>query len=402
MTERLFDGLKVIDAASFIAGPVAATVLADFGADVIKVESPTGDGIRMISKMPGMPVDNRDYASQVDNRSKRSICVDLSAPEGRAVLDRLLADADVLITNFIPRVREKLGLRYEDLAPKFPRLIYASMTAYGEEGPEAEKTGFDATALWARSGLMDLVKPAPDAPPARSLPGMGDHPAGLALLSAILMAIIKRGRTGQGSKVSSSLVATGIWMNAFYGQAALNGAEIPPRPSRENTINPLGNIYRCADGRWFNLAIVNQDREAPPFFKTIGREDLLADPRFVDPAARRTNATALREILDDVFAAQPWSHWAEAFKSGGVTVGTVAKITDLAEDTQLRHAGAVIDGASGPTIGSPIFLDGEEKLDPVAAPEPGGDTKTILAELGYNDDQIKEMLAAGTVVAPKF
>lgn len=401
MTERLFDGLKVIDAASFIAGPVAATILADFGADVIKVESPAGDGVRTISKMPGMPVLDRDYSSQVTNRSKRSICLDLTVPEGRAVMDRLLADADILITNFLPRARAKLGLRYEDLAEKFPRLIYASMTGYGETGPDAEKTGFDATALWARSGLMDLVKPAPDAPPSRSLPGMGDYPSGLALLSSILMALIKRDRTGRGSKVMTSLAATGVWMNAYYGQAALAGADIPPRPHRSEAPNALGNVYQCADGRWFNLAIVNQVREAPGLFKALGREDILADPRFSDPMVRRTHAQELREILDAIFAEQPWAHWEQVFKGAGVTVGTVARVTDLAGDEQLRLAGAVIDGPEGLTIGSPVFLDGEEKRPPRIVPPPGGDNREVLAELGYDDGTIEALVKAGVVVNPK-
>ena len=396
MTEQpLFHGLKVIDAASFIAGPVAATILADFGADVIKVESPGGDGIRTVGGMPGMPVDTNDYASQVDNRSKRNLCLDLRTDQGREVMDRLLADADVLITNFIPRVRKKLGLDYEDLAERYPRLIYASMTAYGETGPDAEKTGFDTTALWARSGMMDLVKPAPDSPPARSLPGMGDHPTGLALLSAILMALIKRDRTGKGSKVSTSLVATGLWMNAFYGQAALNGADIPPRPSRDDALNALSNIYRSGDGRWFNLALVNEDREAPGFFRAIGRSDMLDDPRFQDTASRRLNAPALREFLDGYFATETWAHWQAALQTEGLTFSAVARVGDLADDAQLRHAGAVIDGPNGPTIGSPVFMDGVEKVPVKSAPGLGADSQEILAELGFDPDQIKAMFASG-------
>ena len=143
MDHRLFEGLRVVDAASFIAGPVAATVLADFGADVIKVEAPGGDGIRRISTMPGMPQDAVDYASQVDNRTKRGLCLDLSTDQGREVMDRLLATADVMITNFVPRARARLGLGWDEVSARHPRLIYASMSAYGESGPEAQKTGFE-------------------------------------------------------------------------------------------------------------------------------------------------------------------------------------------------------------------------------------------------------------------
>ncbi|MEM7190055.1 MAG: CoA transferase [Pseudomonadota bacterium] len=395
----LLKGLKVIDAASFIAAPVAATVMADFGADVIKVEAPGGDGFRDIYALPGMPIDSRNYAWDVDNRSKRGICIDLRSEQGRSVLDRLLEDADVLITNFVPRVREKLGLRYEDLADRFPRLIYASMSAYGEAGPEAEKTGFDSTALWARSGLMDLVRPNPGAVPARSLPGMGDHPTGISLLAGIMMALWKREQTGKGSSVSTSLVANGIWMNAFYGQAALNDAEIPERPPRDETPNALSALYKCRDGRWFLLAIVNyEDKAAPGFFKAIGREDLLADPRFADSTARRANAAALMDILDGIFASADWEHWKDRLTEHGVTFGTIARNADIPTDSQLRHAGAVVDDDLGRAmIGSPVFVDGASKRVPGPAPGLGEHTREILAEHGYSAQKIEGLLSEGSV-----
>ena len=398
----LLHGLKVIDAASFIAGPVAATVLADFGADVIKVEAPGGDGFRDIYALPGMPIDSRNYAWEVDNRSKRGICIDLRSDEGRAVLDRLLEDADVLVTNFVPRVRQKLGLTYEQIAPRFPRLVYASMSAYGESGPEAEKTGFDSTALWARSGLMDLVRPDPGAVPARSLPGMGDHPTGMSLLAGIMMALWKREKTGRGSEVSTSLVANGIWMNAFYGQAALNDAEIPERPPRDETPNALSALYKCADGRWFLLAIVNyEDRAAPGFFKAVGLEHLLADPRFADSPSRRANAAELMAILDAVFATQDWPHWRDRLTEYGVTFGTIARNADIPQDTQLRHAGAVVDDEQGrPMIGSPVFVGGAAKRPPAPAPGIGEHSRQILAEHGYGEDEIEAMLSRGIVQTP--
>ncbi|MEM6660928.1 MAG: CoA transferase [Pseudomonadota bacterium] len=395
----LLKGLKVIDAASFIAAPVAATVMADFGADVIKVEAPGGDGFRDIYALPGMPIDTRNYAWEVDNRSKRGICIDLRSDAGRTVLDRLLDDADVLITNFVPRVRQKLGLRYQDLKARYPRLIYASMSAYGEAGPEAEKTGFDSTALWARSGLMDLVRPDPDTAPARSLPGMGDHPSGMSLLAGIMMALWQRERTGQGSQVSTSLVANGIWMNAFYGQAALNRAEIPVRPPRDETPNALSALYRCSDDRWFLLAIVNyEDRAAPGFFKAIGREDLLQDPRFATSTARRQNAAELMAILDQTFASADWPTWQARLTEHGVTFGTVARNADMPEDKQLRHAGAVVDDHLGrPMIGSPVFVGGAAKRPPAPAPGLGEHTREILAQHGYGPEDIDRMLSEGVV-----
>jgi len=240
--DRLLAGLRVIDAASFIAGPVAATILADFGADVIKLEPPEGDSYRQRAGGAGVPESPYDYRWIVDNRTKRGLAVDLRQPEGRAVLQRLVARADVFVTNAPLDSRARLGIRWEDLAPLNPRLVYASLTAYGERGDEAARTGFDGTALWARTGLMDLVRPSPDAPPSRSLPGMGDHPTGITLLAAIMAALYRREKTGRGAMVSTSLMANGLWWNAIQVQAALSGARVEPRPAREAAATALANL----------------------------------------------------------------------------------------------------------------------------------------------------------------
>jgi len=219
----LLAGVRVIDAASFIAGPVATTIMADLGADVIKVEPPDGDPYRHRAGGPGVPESPYNYRWIVDNRTKRGLALDLRQPAGRAVLLRLVACADVFVTNTPLDSRARLGIRWEDLASLNPRLVYASLTAYGEHGEEAPRTGFDATALWARTGLMDLLKPSPDSPPARSLPGMGDHPTGVTLFAAIMAALYRRGRTGRGGMVSTSLLANGLWWNAIQVQAASPG-----------------------------------------------------------------------------------------------------------------------------------------------------------------------------------
>ena len=210
----LLDGLRVIDSASFIAGPVATTILADLGADVIKLEPPDGDPYRHRTGGPGVPDSPYNYRWIVDNRTKRGLALDLRRAEGRAVLHRLVRAADVFVTNTPLDSRARLGIRWEDLAPLNTRLIYASITAYGERGEEAPRSGFDSTALWARTGLMDLVRPSPDSPPSRSLPGMGDHPTGVSLFAAIMSALYRREKTGTGTMVSTSLMANGLWWNA--------------------------------------------------------------------------------------------------------------------------------------------------------------------------------------------
>src|SRR5215472_8460116 len=280
MSDFLLAGVRVIDAASFIAGPVATTIMADLGADVIKIEPPDGDPYRNRTGGPGVAESPYNYRWIIDNRTKRGLALDLRHAAGQAVIHRLVERADVFVTNTPLESRARLRIRWQDLAPLNPRLVYASMTAYGERGEEAPRTGFDATALWARTGLMDLVRPSPDSPPARSLPGMGDHPTGVSLFAAIMTALYRRDRTGQGTMVATSLMANGLWWNAIQVQAALSGARVVARPSREAAASALANLYRCADGRWFLLNLVSEERDWPRFTLAIGRPELLTDSRF--------------------------------------------------------------------------------------------------------------------------
>ena len=256
MGELVFDGLKVIDCASFIAGPAAATVMSDFGAEVIKIEPPgAGDPYRRRAQPPIGPGLAGNPGFVLDGRNKKSLALDLRQPAAREVLYRLVAAADVFITNYPPPVRRRLGITYEDLSPLNPRLIYASFTGYGETGPEADKPGFDATAWWARSGLMHLVRAGEEAAPARSLPGMGDHPSAMGTYGAIVTALYQRERTGRGAYVGSSLLANGLWANGCSVQAALCGEKVVPQPPRERGINALRIHYRCRDNRWLLLSI---------------------------------------------------------------------------------------------------------------------------------------------------
>ncbi|MDO9062700.1 MAG: CoA transferase, partial [Bradyrhizobium sp.] len=220
MEKGIFDGLKVLDCASFIAAPAAATVLSDFGADVIKIEPPgLGDPYRNLPNLPGYPASQHNYSWMLEARNKKSLALDLSRPEGQAVLHRLVTEADVFITNFPPAVRERLALTFAQLAPLNERLIYASFTGYGEKGEEANKPGFDSNAYWARSGLMDLVRADENTTPARSVAGMGDHPCAMALFGAIVTALYRRERTGKGSQVKSNLMANGMWASSVLAQA---------------------------------------------------------------------------------------------------------------------------------------------------------------------------------------
>jgi crotonobetainyl-CoA:carnitine CoA-transferase CaiB-like acyl-CoA transferase len=400
----LFEGLRVLDVASFIAGPAAATILGDFGADVIKVEPPgSGDPWRSIARQPGMPQSEHNYCWTLTARGKRSLALDLKSADGQAVLHRLVAGADVFVTNFPLPVRARLGIAYEQLSPLNPRLVYASMTAYGERGEEAEKTGFDATAWWARSGLMETVRADRDALPARSVPGMGDHPTALAVYGAIVTALWRRERTGTGAYVHSSLLASGAWANGSFIPAALAGAEIPDRPPRSKARNALGNIYRCRDGRWINLSISPQQEERgwPRLCQCLGRAELADDPRFATRAARHANAALLVAALDDAFAHCESREVERRLDRAGFNSGVALRVADLPEDRQMRDADILVPmpGAGGAemTVNSPFWIAEAPKRPPRAAPALGQHSAEILGECGYSSAEIERLAAAGTI-----
>ncbi len=397
---RLLDGIRVIDAANFIAGPVSTTIMADFGADVVKVEPPTGDIYRV--RGAGYPPSAYNYPWIVDNRSKRSVAIDLRTPDGQALLHRLVRDVDVFVTNAPLNSRARLRVRYEDLAPLNARLIYASISAYGEAGEEASKPGFDSIALWARTGLMDLVRASPHVPPARSLPGMGDHPTGTALFAAIMAALYQRERTGRGAIVSTSLLANGLWMNAIPVQGILCGTRTEVRPPREEAVSALANLYRCRDGRWFMLTITGDERQWEGFARGIGREDLVTDPRFAAIRDRHANACALTAILDAWFATRDWAAWAPLLEKTGVAFGAVATLDDIPGDAQMRASGALVPidapraGASL-TVSSPLQIAGQEKVPPTLAPEIGQHTVEVLRAAGIAEAEIDRLLRAGVI-----
>jgi crotonobetainyl-CoA:carnitine CoA-transferase CaiB-like acyl-CoA transferase len=400
MTEPLFAGLKVIDCASYVAAPAAATVLADFGADVIKIEPPgEGDPWRAHYQRPGLPPSDLNHPWLMDNRGKRGLGLDLKSQGGRAVLERLVAQADIFITNVPLPGRARLRIRYEDFAEKYSRLIYASLTAYGEVGEEAGKTGFDATAYWARSGLMDEVRPDHLSPPARSLPGMGDRPTAMALYGAIVTALYRREKTGHGGEVRASLMASGMWANAYLIQAKLCGVTFPPRPPRSESISALGNMYRTADDRWFILAIAN-DRQWPALADAVGMPDLVIDPRFDTAAGRRDNALVLMGILDQVFAARTLAEWRAILDAAGLTFGVIGTVNEIAADPQALAAGILRPVAETGlmTVDSPFTVSDAAKKPAAVAPDHGAHSRAILLEAGYSETEAADLIANGSVV----
>jgi crotonobetainyl-CoA:carnitine CoA-transferase CaiB-like acyl-CoA transferase len=397
MTDGIFAGLKVIDCASWIAGPAAATILSDFGADVIKLEPPgAGDPWRASPPVPGKTT---DYWWQLTGRNKKSLAIDLKHPDGLAVLQRLIRSTDVFITNFPLPVRERLKIAAADLLALNPRLIYGSMTAYGEAGAEAARTGFDATAYWARTGLMDMVRASADTEPARSTPGLGDHPTATALYAAIVTALYRREKTGRGGVAQSSLLQNGLWAGGCFVQNRLFGETVVPRPPRARAPNALANHYRCRDGRWFLMALHNEARQLESFLEAIGAQHLVADPRFATTAARKENSVALTAILDGIFARRDLAEWRPILERAGVTFGAVYTVNEAADDRQARDIGALVPFADGNglTVSSPFHIDDATKAAPRRAPAVGEHSEAVLREAGYSVDEINRLKGLGVL-----
>jgi crotonobetainyl-CoA:carnitine CoA-transferase CaiB-like acyl-CoA transferase len=402
-SDNIFSGLKVVDLASFIAGPGAAVILSDFGADVVKVEPPAGELWRIGHKIPPQPQAKDAYPWHLANRNKRGMTLDLKSPSARQVLERLVKWADVLIVNTPHTARKKLGLEYDDVAQWNSRLIYADLTGFGEKGPDANLPGFDITSYWARSGLLSMTRDA-GAPPTWPVAGSGDNATAMGLYSAIVTALYRRERTGKGSYVTTSLLAEGIWSASVSIQAALCDAKFFPPHDRKNPANAALNVYRAADDTWFVLLVTPDKLVA--LAKAIDRTDLLTDPRFSDPAKLVQNMPQLAAILDEVFVSKPIAHWYEVFNGVNITFGAVRGPQEVIKDPQLRANDIVVplEGAGGnltSTISSPIQVHGVAKVAAKRAPELGEHNEEILNDLGFSAGDIDGLHASGAVPKAK-
>jgi formyl-CoA transferase len=398
--ENIFSGLKVVDFSTFIAGPGAAVILSDFGAEVIKVEPPVGDFWRTGNKLPIEPISEEPYQWHLSNRNKRSITLDLKSPSAHEVLFELANWADVFIVNTPHEARKKLGLEYEDVAGWNPRLIYADLTGFGEKGPDAGLPGFDLTAYWARSGLLYLARDE-GAPPTWPVSGSGDNATAVSIYAAIVTALYRRERTGKGSYVTTSLLASGVWASSVMVGGALAGAKQPPLHDRAHPATATANVYHSSDGIWFVLAM--QPNRVINFVKAAGRTDLLADPRFSDPAKLAANMTALTAVFDQLFASQSMAHWSAIFADVDVTFGVVNGPEEVVKDPQLEANGIVVPlegaGTLTQTISSPFKVHGVDKVPARRGPALGEHTEEILRELGFDDKSIESFRDSGAIPA---
>jgi len=378
------EGIKVVELGVWVAGPAAGGIMADWGADVVKIEPPTGDPARLFGRMIGLD-DGTNPPFEMDNRSKRSIVLDLTTDGGQATARQLISSADVFITNVRPDALHRLGLDYPSVAELNPRLVYGLITGYGETGPDANRPAYDVAAFWARSGVADLLTKPGDTPPFQR-GGMGDHLTGMTLAAAINAALVARARTREGQLVSTSLYRQGAYTVSFD----LNTFLLAGRPiaigQRESMGNPCMNNYVAADGRRFWLVGLEADRHWPALCRAVGRPEWLSDNRFVAARDRARNATELIATLDEIFASRTLAEWSEAF-SGEPELfwSPVNSMEDVLGDEQFHAAGGLVDVPDGdgslPMVATPADFHGTPWAPRSAAPKLGEHTEEILKEL---------------------
>src|SRR5215469_118949 len=399
----ILSGIRVIDCGTYIAAPASATVMSDFGAEVIKIERPdSGDLWRLFPLLPGTAKSELNWAWVLTGRNKKSVALDLGSPEGYDALIRLVKTADVFITNYQPQLLTKFHLTWDELHAVNDRLIFAHLTGYGEKGDDADLPAFDALAYWARSGLMTSLT-GRDGTPAAPRPGIGDHPTAMAMFSAIMLGLYDRERTGRGSKVGTSLMASGAWTHSCDLQAQMLGATFP-KAEGPTPINPLSAGYMTRDGKVFLLVQLDPEHEFPRLCTMLGAPEMATDPMFSTDAARTGHASELSAILQSQFESKDLAEWRNGFRQYDIKWSPLPMLEEVVRDPQMRAAGAFVEveyprHGKVKTINSPVFVEGAEKRAPQPAPEVGANTREILRTLGYGDsaidDLIKRRIAAG-------
>lgn len=395
---RLFADLKVIDAASFLAGPCAATILSDYGADVVKIEPLTGDRHRSIAAGH-----ESDFAWQLTSRNKRSLALDFTTPEGYDVLAQMLKQADVFVVNFSAGQLKKHNLEWPTLQALNPRLIFAQISAYGLVGPDAERRAFDLTGWFARTGILDIMHEK-DVPPTIPAGGVGDHATAMTLFAGIMMALYQRDRTGVGDMVSTSLAATGTWANGLNLQAAMAGLDGAARRDQEGWSNPIQNVYTTRDQRFILIAVQNIRRDWPKLTEVLERPEWLADERLQPVKPLFRNRFVAREMIAEAFAALDANTVCARLDDAGIVYSLIARNAEVINDEHLIANGVIVDSASGipgneRTFATPINLASEAQQVPRRAPRIGENSRVILQEFGFEDGQIDGWAASGVIRA---
>lgn len=398
-------GIKVVDFSTWIMAPACAATLGDWGADVIKIEDPeTGDVFRWF--LMAMGIDESEVPISLfglDNRNKRGMAIDLKQSEGRDIVYKLIEDADVFVSNIPVESLKRLGLDYARLSAINPRLIYAHASGYGHKGPDVNKPGFDATAYWARSGLMSGLAMEDQPPVFQQYAGIGDQVSGLVLFGGVTLALYNRERTGQGQEVDLSLLGVGTWVTSCALQMVLSMGEEPPRWSRDQIRNPMLNYYKTKDDKWLMIVCLPDEPYWAPLCKAIGQEHLENAPDFCNRDKRAENNVELIRILDEAMATKTRDEWGKIFDEHGIVWTHIpSSFEEVTKDPQVLandHIVEVEHPSFGPAkiVTTPIRLNKEAPQIRMLAPEIGQHNEEILLELGYTWDDIANLQEKGAI-----
>ena len=398
----VLDGVRVVELAEHGFVPSCGAILADWGADVVKIERPTGDPLRSVMGA-GLVADTGDFnfLFELYNRNKRGITLDLRVPDGRAVFDRLIEDADVLITSFLPPARAKLGITPDELWAINPRLVYAKGQGQGQRGPDADQGGFDSVSYWSRGGVGHILT-APGAPLVMPRGAFGDAPSGAMLAGGVAAALYQRERTGKGLVVDVALLATAVWQLSTDLTATTILREEPRKLEASRALpNPLIGPYRTSDDRWIMFSMLDDTRHWAPTCRAIGRDDLTEDPRFVDTATRAEHAAELHAIFVAHLRTLTLPDLAGRLAAEDTIFSTLASPLEVIDDPQVVQNGYLVRHPGHPTARlatAPMQFDDEFVEVRRGAPGLGEHTDEVLAALGYDTEQLASLRGAGAIV----
>ncbi len=404
---RPLEGVKVLEMATFIAGPCCARFLADLGAEVIKVEAPNGDPLRFTAVNEGRPFgDQEDTSFCLENAGKGCVTLNTKTQAGREILEKLIADCDIFITNWRQPALKRSGIDYETLKVKYPKLVMGYVSGYGEKGPDKDLPGFDFTAFFARGGVLGTMYDV-DSSPMLPIAGFGDHQVGMYLASGVLAALYRARETGKGDQVTVSLFHTALWDIALYLQSSQYGDPSTQYPvSRKKISNPLNVAHKTKDGYWVQFAMPRYDFYYPTFMKALNRDDLVEDPKFFPQTALQDHLVEFYEVLHDEVYKRTLSEIEVIMKEADLPYAICQTWNQVLEDEQAWASDALTkvtfpNGAERTMVRTPVIFTETSPSPYERASYLGENTEAVLTRLGYSEDQIKAMIEAGEVTGCK-
>ena len=406
---KLLEGLKIVELGMYVAAPGITRLLGDWGAEVIKVEPPTGDKARYSGaqfRLPTKPDCNTNFS--IANSGKKLVALDLKTPEGMEIMEKLLKDADIFVSNTRYGGLTRLGLDYESLHLRYPKLICCYVNGYGFEGPEKDKAGFDLTSFWSKTGILNAMR-HPGETPRFPPPGIGDTATAFVAAAGILAAVYQRGITGEGTKVATSLMATGVWCNYTHVSTGQDRPEQDPlKPMRtpepyKNWKNPFYHIYKCKDERLFFLLGGGGDTTLHQMFRILGLDDLVDDPRYINNAAMKQNTDELYDRMSEAFAKKTADEWVQLIEPLDISFDVLAGNWEVSKDPQVWANGCLThmecpNGTTYVVPNTPVEFSGAERTQTRHVGTIGCDTREILASLGYTPEQIQDLMQPGVAV----